>query len=298
MHGDGRIFVDGTPFAPGSAQVAVLDHGYLYGDGVFETIRTYGGRLFRLEAHVARLLEGLAEVHIGGAPSASEIASQVLAALDAAGLPEAYCRITVTRGVGTRGLDPAGCSKATLVVAILPLRTYPDAVYATGMKAIVLWPRHMGDRPPPSVKSTSYQRGVLARIEIARRGVGEGFFLDEAGNVTEGSVCNVFAIEGNTLATPPPNVCLRGITRAEVLALAAAQGMRVVEEPLSVARLSAADEVFVTSSLAELVPIVRIEEKVVGSGTPGPAHKLLLARYRETANQAHAPSRTEKRPTA
>jgi branched-chain amino acid aminotransferase len=281
----GRISIDGELHAPGSALVPYSDYGFLYGDGVFETLRTYGGRPFRLPAHLARLEEGLATVEIQGAPPTAELSRWFQAALDEARLPEAYCRITVTRGKSAGRLDPANCGKPTVVIAVLPLRAPAASVWRDGLHAVLLWPRARGDRPPPSVKSTSFQRTVLARLELARKKAGEGLFLDEEGHVTEGSVSNVFACFGRALITPPPDVCLRGVTRAEVLSIARAEGLAVSEEPLLPARLWEADEVFVTSSLMELAPVVRIEDRPVGGGVVGPVTLDLLQRYRERAHR-------------
>lgn len=284
--GEGRIYVDGTAFSPREAKVSVLDHGYLYGDGVFETFRTYGGRPFRLNEHLDRLEKGLEATAIGGAPSKRQLAEQVDAALRDARLEEAYCRITVTRGVGVGGLDPRSCSNPTCIVAALPLRFFPQSFYDEGIRSILLWARTRDDRPPPSVKSTSYQRTVLARLELARRNANEGFFLDENRCIAEGSTSNVFAVFGDTIVTPPDDICLRGITRDEVLALARAEGFTVREEPLPVARLSSADEIFITSSLAELIPVTHLEEARVGTGLPGPVQRRLLERYRVQAREA------------
>ncbi|MEO6572498.1 MAG: aminotransferase class IV [Polyangiaceae bacterium] len=277
--GTGRIWVNGELFSPAEARVPVMGHGYLYGDGVFETLRTYGGIPFRLEAHLDRLKIALATIRIDAAPSPEELAASFAVTLKAAGLAESYCRITVSRGVG-EGLDPRTCGPPTVVIAVLPLSAYPDAAYTSGITGTFLWPRARGDMPPPSVKTTSYQRTVLARLTLADRGAGEGFFLDEEGNATEGTVSNLFMVKGGSLVTPHEDVCLAGITRAEVLAIARTSGIIVEEGTISRKAISEADEVFVTSSLAELLPVTRIDERRVGSGAPGPMHAALLTEYR------------------
>ena len=291
-HALGRIFVDGESFAPIDARVSALDHGFLYGDGVFETMRVYEGHAFRLDAHVERLVEALAAVHIRDAPAKAVLTTYVRDALARVGLREASCRVSVTRGLGTRGIDPEACGAPTVVVGVFPLRAASADVYRDGMSTAPLWPRARGDQPPPWVKSTSYQRGVLARIELARTGAREGFYLDEEGNLTEGSFSNLFLVEGDTLVTPPRDVCLRGITRAEVLAIAADASMPAREEPVSAARLLAADEVFVTSSILELAPVTRFREAPLGGGTPGPVHHRLHQMYRERVVAACAAERS------
>ncbi|WP_224241149.1 aminotransferase class IV [Hyalangium gracile] len=278
---EGCVYVNGAFVAPAQATVPAFDHGYLYGDGLFETLRTYGGVPFRLEEHLARLEEGLSALAIRGAPARPVLHERVLETLARARLPEAYLRITVTRGVGTRGLDPAGCDTPTVLIAALPLRTYPEAWYVEGVSATVLWARPTQVHPPPTLKTTSYQHTVVARMELPRREAQEGFFVDGAGHVTEGTVSNVFAVVDGALVTPPRTVCLPGITRAEVLAIARASGLPVAEEPLPVGKLSAAEEVFVTSSLAELLPVVRIDQATIGAGRPGPVYQRLHGLYRQ-----------------
>jgi branched-chain amino acid aminotransferase len=283
---EGWVYVNGAFVPPAQATVPAFDHGYLYGDGLFETLRTYGGVPFRLEAHLARLERGLEELAIRGAPARSALHGLVLETLARARLPEAYLRITVTRGVGSRGLDPAGCDTPSVLIAALPLRSWPAASYAEGLSATVLWARPTQVHPPPTLKSTSYQHTVVARLELSRRGVQEGFFIDEAGQVTEGTVSNVFAVVGGALVTPPGTVCLPGITRAEILAIAREEGLPVREEPLPVGVLSGAGEVFVTSSLAELLPVVRIDQARIGTGRPGPVYQRLHELYRQRTGGA------------
>jgi branched-chain amino acid aminotransferase len=279
----GCICVDGAFFAPDAARVSVRDHGVLFGDGLFETLRTYGGVPFRLDRHLARLGQGLA---ILGFPPVDlpRLRALTLETIERAALAEAHVRITVTRGLSAQGLDPAGCDAPTVIVSALPLRPHPEHHYAEGIEAIRLWPRHPGDMPPPWVKTTSYQRTVLARAELRRREAQEGFFLDLAGNITEGTVSNVFALSRGVLRTPPTNLCLPGITRAEVIELARKLGgLELREEPLSSSVLSGADEVWVTSSLSEVLPVVRIDGRAVGTGSPGPMAAHLRAAYRGRA---------------
>lgn len=278
----GRIWVNGEIVTPADARVRVMEHGYLYGDGVFETIRTYGGVPFRLDAHLSRLEIALGTLRIAGAPSSADLAAALETTLKAAAFAESYCRITVSRGLG-HGLDPRTCGPPSVAIAVLPLRGYPEAVYRDGFSATFLWPRARGDMPPPSVKSTSYQRMVLARFVLADRAVGEGFFLDADDNVTEGTVSNLFVAKDGALLTPPADVCLNGITRAEVLSIARDSGITMTEAAVSKTALFEAEEIFVTSSLAELIPVTRIDGRLVGSGRPGAMHGALLERYRERA---------------
>lgn len=283
---EGCVYVNGAFVPPAQATVPAFDHGYLYGDGLFETLRTYGGVPFRLDEHLERLEEGLAKLSIRGAPAAHELRARVLETLEHSRLPEAYLRITITRGICARGLDPGEGDTPTVLIAALPLRTYPPAHYAKGIAATVLWARLTQRHPPPTLKSTSSQHTVLARLELSRRGAHEGLFLDEAGHVTEGTVSNVFAVMGGALLTPPRSVCLPGITRAEVLVIAREVGLHTQEQPLLASALPEAEEIFITSSLAELLPVVRIDQAVIGAGRPGPVYQRLHGHYRERTTSA------------
>lgn len=280
----GCVYVDGTFFTPEQARVSAFDRGFLYGDGVFESLRTYEGSPFRLDAHLARLAEALDEVGITGAPDPAKLQAIVAETLIRAELPEAYLRITVTRGEQIEGGPAPGVDlEPTVVVAALPLRRYPPAAYERGVSAVLLWPRSVADRPAPAIKSISFQRGVLGKRQLAERGAQEGLYMDDCGNITEGTVSNVFVVKDGALRSPPREVCLAGVTRREVLAIARDQGMEAQEAPVPVELVHQADEVFLTSSLAELLPVVEFEGRPVGTGCPGPIwHQLLLA-YRETA---------------
>jgi branched-chain amino acid aminotransferase len=280
----GCVYVDRAFFAPEEARVSAFDRGLLYGDGVFESLRTYSGSPFRLEAHLARLAIALDEIGIVGAPSSAELQQIVAETLARAKLPEAYLRITVTRGkqIGG-GHAPRAGIEPTVMVAALPLQPYPVTAYERGVSAVLLWPRNVADRPAPAIKSTSFQRGVLGKRHVASRDAQEGLYLDGCGNVTEGTASNVFVVENGALHSPPPSVCLAGVTRSEVLAIARYRDFETVEAPVSIERLYQADEVFLTSSLAELLPVVEIEGRPVGSGRPGPLWRRLWLAYRDNA---------------
>lgn len=281
----GCVYVNGAFVAPADAVVSAFDHGYLYGDGLFETLRCYEGAPFRLAEHLQRLAAGLRALAFPPLPALAELETLVRETLRRAAIPDAYLRITVTRGISAAGLDPAHCRTPTIMIAALPGRAYPDAAYRDGVTVTLLWQRSRDDRPPPSVKTTSFQRGVLARAAIAERGAFEGLYLDEIGNVTEGSVSNVFARYGATLVTPPAVVCLPGITRSEVITIARDEGLTVTEEELSATRLLTADEIFITSSLAELVPVTRVDHHHIGDGLPGSSQLRLRHAYLARARQ-------------
>ncbi len=277
----GIICVDGELIPATKAGVSPLDRGLLYGDGLFETIRVYGGRPFRLGAHLERLRLGCETLQFAGVPLGETIGKWTEAAILAADLGDAYCRITVTRGVGI-GLDPLTCERATVLVAVLPLR--PRAKHEVA--ATILWPRSDQDLPPLTVKSTSYQRAVLVAFELRRRGVDEGIFLDRLGDVAESTTANVFAVVGGKLVTPPTNACLAGITRAEVLDVARELGIEAEVVALPVDRMKAADEVFLTSSIAELVPVTSLDGHRIGGGVPGAMTRRLHDVFRGRTRDA------------
>ncbi len=274
MTAAGCVWVNGVFSAPEAATVPALDPGVLYGDGLFETLRTYGGRPFRLDAHLARLAAGAQELGFAALPSSSELRERLEDVLRRAALPEALVRVTALRGPSERGAP-------TLILAALPLPP-PRPEASAGLRATLLWRRDAAELPPPWIKSTSYQRTVLARAELSRRGAEEGFFLGEGQTVTEGTVCNVFALlaDEDALCTPPARVCLPGVTRAEVLSLARERGLTVREAPLPVGALATAREVFVTSSVSELRPVISLDGRPIGAGQPGPLWRALLDAYR------------------
>ncbi len=276
---DGLVCLDGAFVAPSEARISPFDHGFLYGDGVYETMRAYGGRLFRLEAHLSRLEDGLAKLAIEAVPSRKTLRAWVEETLARSGLREASVRLTVTRGIGAGGLDPAGCLRPTVFVAARPLAAHDPKRWEEGIGATILWTRSATDQPPLDVKTTACQRSVLALREARRRGYDDGLFLGARGDVVEATTANVFAVVGGRLLTPPRGECLSGITRAEVLALADALG--VLSDEASIGLLEEATEVFLTSSIAELVPVVSVDGLPIGTGRPGPVYRRLRAAFDE-----------------
>lgn len=251
-----------------------MDPGVLFGDGIFETLRAYEGRPFRLAEHLERLREAAAALDL---PVEARLAEWTRETLERSGLREAHLRITLMRG-------------GTVILSALPLRLPTAELYERGARAIRLWTRDPEELPNPEWKSTSYQRSLLARRECTRRGAYEGLFTDAAGNVLEGASSNVFVVRRDELFTPAQG-CLQGITRAEVLRLAKEYGFKIHETKLSLEDLLAADEVFVTSSIAELMPIVELNANPfgspaetwvrIGTGAPGPITRTLHQKYRE-----------------
>lgn len=273
----GCVCVDGVFTEPAAARVPALDHGVLFGDGVFETVRAYAGVGFRLEQHLERLEQTATAMEFPPLPSRAQLRSWIGECLVRGELADAHVRITLTRGVSARGWDPAGSSAPTVIISALP---YRPVELEEGVSAVTLWSRSLEERPLPSWKTTSYQRSILGRKEAQRRGAYEGLFVDAEGHVLEGATSNVFAVVDGRLWTPEEG-CLPGITRAEVLSIADERGLTVWRKPLAREALYAAEELFLTSSLAELVPVLEVDKKRIGRGAVGALTKTLRAAYRE-----------------
>jgi branched-subunit amino acid aminotransferase/4-amino-4-deoxychorismate lyase len=249
----GCICVNGRLCQPDRAFVSALDAGFLLGDGLFESLRASGGAPYLLERHLRRLLEAAARLQFAHLPSAEEIRSQVLRTVRRAALPEAYVRITLTRGTGGVGLVPPD-GPPTVVVAALPA---PPPVPAGGAIAAALLPRARG--PRMAAKSTSWQSAVVSRRRVQAGGAAEGLYVSARGNVLEGVSSNVFAVVDGRLLTPPVRHCLPGVTRARVLELARAHGLPAVEAPLSVGVLMSSQEAFVTNAVQGLRALAGID---------------------------------------
>ena len=274
--------VDGVASPLEEATVRVLDRGFLYGDSVFETLRTYGGVPFALEQHLSRLAESAERVAIDLPVSTADLAGEINDAVRSAGNAESYVRVMVTRGVGTLGLDPGLARGASRVVIVTPLEAPPSAVYERGISVVTFPTRRFGDGTDAAgAKLGNYLVSVLALKKAREAGAAEALVVDGRGAVVEGATSNVFFVAGATLTTPPvEDGILPGITRAALLELA-----RVARIPVSfrsplTAELPSFDEVFVSSSIRELVPVVRIDGMPVRDGVPGPMYRRLLDDFR------------------
>ena len=268
----GCICVNGRLFEPQQATVSVLDAGFLLGDGLFESLRATAGIPHLLDRHLQRLLSAAAELGFANMPSAEQMEEEVLRTIQRAALPEAYVRVTVTRGTGGVGLAPPTGSP-TVVVAVLP--TAPLTRAEDGIEATLLWGQR--DRRA-SAKSTSWQSAVLARHRVEDARADEGIYIAACGNVLEGVASNVFAVEGERLLTPCVSECLPGVTRGRVLELARDQGVDVLEAPLPVDALMEADEVFVTNAVQGLRAVRIVSGAAIGGrgfgGLFGSLHRL------------------------
>jgi branched-chain amino acid aminotransferase len=269
----GCICVNGRLCEPGRATVSVLDAGFLLGDGLFESLRATDGVPYLLERHLRRLFGAATALAFTGLPSPDALAMQVLRTLRRAALPDAYVRVTVTRGTGGVGLvSPEGVP--TVVIAALPARPLTPA--DSGIAVALL----KGSRERrTTAKSTSWQQAVVARRRVEGEGAGEGLYMSASGNVLEGVSSNVFAVDGNRLLTPPARHCLPGITRGRVLELARAHGLQALEAPLPLEGLMQAEEVFVTNAVQGLRAVATVAGTAIGRQDAGGAFDTLHRLY-------------------
>jgi branched-chain amino acid aminotransferase len=283
------VMIDGRIVPPEQAVVSVFDRGFLYGDSVFETLRTYGGALFALDEHLARLQRSAERVLIPLPVPLATLRAEILSAVAAHEGAECYVRLTLTRGIGqSLGLDPELAQSPLRVVLVAPLTPLGLEVYERGISVVTFRAERPSDAPGVAdAKIGNYLLAVLAMRAARAAGASEALLEDAAGCILEGSTSNVFAVFGRILLTPPTSAAiLPGITRAHVLAIAAEAGIAIEQRSLPKAELSRADEVFICSSIRELVPVVSVDGQRVGPGVPGPITGELLRRFRDAA-QAH-----------
>ena len=279
-----KIWLDGELVSREDAKVSVYDHGLLYGDGCFEGIRVYGGRVFKLRSHLERLYRSADLISLAPAYPLAALANAVRETVAANGLKDAYIRILLTRGVGTLGLHPFRCPKPGTVVIVDAISLYPEELYERGMKVIVAKrPRIPVQCLDPAIKSLNYLNNILAKIEAIDADVLEAIMLNTEGFVSECTGDNIFAVKGGRISTPPEDAgILHGITRAYVMhELAPALGMRVEQRPMRLEDLYTADEVFLTGTAAEIIGVSAIGDHTIGSGAVGPITKQLEAEFRK-----------------
>jgi branched-chain amino acid aminotransferase len=277
-----QIWLDGKLVPEQDAKVSVFDHGLLYGDGVFEGIRAYHGRVFKLAEHLRRLYDGAHCLMMQVPISIAQMQEAVLETLRANALRDAYIRLVVTRGVGDLGLDPRKCPVPTVFCIATSIALYPDEVYQKGLRLITCSTRRNApDALNGAIKSLNYLNNIMAKIECAQAEVPEGIMLTTDGYVAECTGDNIFLIDGDKLITPPEYLgCLPGITRRAVMDLAAEVGLEVREELFRTRSVYTAEEVFLTGTAAELVPVVEVDGRLIGDGKPGRKTAELLKAFR------------------
>ncbi len=266
-----KVFINGTLYNKEDAKVSVYDHGFLYGDGVFEGMRSYGGSVFRMKEHLDRLWESAEKIQLEIPMSKEQMADSVNATLAANEIEDGYIRLVVSRGEGTLGLDPNKCPTPNIIIITDLITLYPDEFYQNGLEIITA--KTIRNHPgalDPRIKSLNYLNNILAKIEGLAAGCVETLMLNHQGEVAECTGDNIFIVQDDRLLTPPVEAgVLEGITRGAVMELAAEDGVEVVETTMTLEDVYAAEEVFLTGSAAEIVPVIKVDGNQIGNGTPG-----------------------------
>ena len=277
-----KIFIDGKFCGEREAKVSVFDHGLLYGDGVFEGIRAYHGRVFKLQEHIDRLYYSAKAILLEIPMTPAQMMRATVETIRANKLRDCYVRLIVTRGVGTLGLDPRSCKKPSVIIIAGKIQVYPAELYARGMDIVTVpTVRNLHSAVNPAIKSLNYLNNILAKIEANNAGVQEAVMLNAQGFVSECTADNLFIIKHGVLHTPPLYAgALYGITRGTVMELAEQLGVKVAETNLTRYDLFNADECFLTGTGAEIMPVIKIDGRVIGSGKPGALSLKLIAEYR------------------
>ena len=276
-----KIFIDGKYYSERDAKVSVFDHGLLYGDGVFEGIRAYHGRVFKLKEHIDRLFCSAKAILLELPMSHAQLMKATVEACRANKLRDGYIRLVVTRGVGTLGLNPRTCKKPSVIIIADKIQLYPQEYYQRGLDIITVpTTRNLHSALNPAIKSLNYLNNILAKIEANNAGVEEAVMLNAEGFVAECTGDNLFIVKNRALFTPPLSAgALYGITRQTVIELAEEAGLKVSEPNLTRYDLFNADECFLTGTGAELIPVVKIDGRVIGTGKPGPITRRLEEDY-------------------
>ena len=278
-----EIYIDGKYYSKDKAKISVYDHGLLYGDGIFEGIRVYDGNIFRLDAHIERLYESAKTIMLRIPLTPDEMKEACVTTVKKTKLTDCYIRLMVTRGVGDLGLDPRKCPKATVIIIVDKIKMFPDEYYTKGLEVITVpTTRNMAESINPKIKSLNYLNNVMAKIEANNVGAPEGILLNSQGYVTEGTGDNIFILKDGVLQTPPTSDgALAGITRSSVIRMAHQLGFECEKKTLTRHDLYNAEECFLTGTAAELIPVVKIDGRVIGTGKPGPLFKQMLTQFRK-----------------
>lgn len=277
------VFVNGKYVPKSEATISVFDHGFLYGDGVFEGIRAYNGRVFRLSRHIRRLYESAKHILLTIPYSPEQLEQAVIRSVRENNLQDAYIRVVVSRGIGDLGLDPYNCRESQVIIIADKISLYSQEKYRRGLKVITVpTRRNICDALDPQIKSLNYLNNILVKIEARQAGVLEALMLDHRGFVTEGSGDNIFILRRGELRTPPAYLgILEGITREVVMELAIQDNILVQEVPFTRHDVYVCDECFLTGTAAEIIPVVEVDGRMIGKGSPGPVTSRLMTRFRE-----------------
>jgi branched-chain amino acid aminotransferase len=286
-----KIYIDGEILDEADAKISVFDHGLLYGDGVFEGIRMYEGLVFELEAHVDRLFDSAKAIDLKLPMEKAALAEAVLETIRANNLRNGYVRLVVTRGVGSLGLNPYLCEKASVIIIASKIALYSEDKYEKGLTVVTCGTRRPSPAAlSPTVKSLNYLNNVMAKIEAMNAGAEEGVMLNEQGFVSECTGDNIFVLKNGHVSTPPVAAgILDGITRRIVMQIVTDLGSPLSEPMMTRHDLYTADEVFLTGTAAEIIPVVKYDNRSIGDGKPGPFTLQCMEKYHELTKSSGTP---------
>ena len=278
-----KVYINGEYFEKDNAKISVFDHGLLYGDGVFEGIRSYERLVFKLKEHIDRLYESSHGIMLTVPLSKEDMIKAVLETLKLNQLDNAYIRLVVTRGIGDLGLDPRKCKSASIIIITDNIKLYPEKMYKEGLNIITVpTPRNIPEALNPQIKSLNYLNNILAKIEAINCGYEEALMFTAHGYVAECTGDNIFIIKNNSLITPPAYLgILKGITRACVMDIAKKAGMAVKEEVITRHNIFTASECFLTGTAAEIIPVVCVDKRIIGDSKPGKITLNLMKEFRK-----------------
>jgi branched-chain amino acid aminotransferase len=286
-----KIYIDGKYFDEKNARVSVFDHGLLYGDGVFEGIRAYNGRVFKLAEHIERLFSSARAILLKVPLSRKELIKAVVQTCRRNKIRDGYIRLVVTRGVGSLGMNPFTCKRPSVIIIADKIQLYPAEFYKRGLDLITAsTARNLHSALNPAIKSLNYLNNILAKIEAVNGGCEEAIMLNAQGFVAECTGDNIFLVKRGHLSTPPLSAgALHGITRGVVMELARQNGLSVSEPDVTRYDLFNADECFLTGTGAEIIAVVKIDGRIIGNGRPGPVTGRLIKRYHELTKASGEP---------
>lgn len=281
------IYLNNSFVPKEEAKVSVFDHGLMYGDGIFETLRSYNGTVFRIDSHIDRLFGSAEMIRLAIPKGKDELKEVIYQSLKINRLKEAYIRISITRGEGEIGLDPDLCKEPTIIVISKPLTPYQKEIYMVGVRIIISAVRRM---PPealdPAIKSLNFLNNIMARISAKDKKAFDALLLNAQGYVTETTTANIFIVKKGLLVTPPlSSGILKGITRSAIILISRAIGIDLLEQDILPSDLYKADETFLTNTSLEIMPVARIDGKLIGDGRPGEITRRLLVEYRSLVTQ-------------
>jgi len=278
-----KIYIDGKYYDKSDAKVSVFDHGLLYGDGVFEGIRIYNSKVFRIKEHIERLYESAKAIILEIPMTKEEMKAAVEDAVKVNERKDGYIRLVITRGEGSLGLDPASCKKATVIIIVSDIQLYPKEYYEKGIALVTVTSRRIpSECLDPRIKSLNYLNNIMAKLEAKQAGCLEAVMLNTEGFVAECTADNIFIVKEGRLLTPSAyHGALEGITRQTVMEIAEKLGIESAETTLAPYDLYTADECFLTGTGAEIVPVVKIDGRVIGDGVPGKVTKMLVENFKK-----------------